>query len=161
MAAAEQICDAIEEFTILFHGRQPADLEELRPIHGGLYEAHVKFVNAARRSLDSSREHLVRALGGPSPWHGVESAWAPGDRRPAGQGLLPSGLSGRASALNGQVAAKRARPWPAPQRSPSAALLITATGDGHARAYESAHVVGQTPMSTRRQHQSSSSGRWK
>ncbi|MFE9097257.1 hypothetical protein [Streptomyces sp. NPDC007264] len=79
MRAAERICDLIEEFTILFHGRQPTDLEELRPIHGGLYEAHVSFVNAARRSLDPAQEHLVQALGGPSAWHGVESAWAPGN----------------------------------------------------------------------------------
>lgn len=82
MAAAEQICDVVEKFTILFHGRQPADLEELRPIHSGLYEAHVRFVNAARRSLDSSQEHLVRALGGPSSWNGVESAWSPGHGAP-------------------------------------------------------------------------------
>jgi hypothetical protein len=41
-----------------------APLEELRPIHGALYEAHVGFVNAARRSLDPSQEHLVQALGG-------------------------------------------------------------------------------------------------
>ncbi|MEU8975225.1 hypothetical protein AB0D11_39355 [Streptomyces monashensis] len=79
MRAAARICDLIEEFTILFHGRQPTDLEELRPIHEALYEAHVGFVNAARRSLDPSQEHLVQALGGPSAWHGVESAWAPGD----------------------------------------------------------------------------------
>ncbi|AKJ12551.1 hypothetical protein ABB07_21720 [Streptomyces incarnatus] len=79
MAAAERICCFVEEFTILFHGRQPSDLEELRPIHGGLYEAHLRFVNAARRSLDPTQEHLVQALGGPSAWHGVESAWAPGD----------------------------------------------------------------------------------
>ncbi|MGW2742558.1 hypothetical protein [Streptomyces sp. NPDC001450] len=79
MAAAERICYFIEEFTILFHGRQPSDLEELRPIHGGLYEAHVRFVNAARRSLDPTQEHLVQALGGPSAWHGVESVWAQGN----------------------------------------------------------------------------------
>jgi hypothetical protein len=82
-AAAEQLCDIIEEFTILFHGRQPTDLEELRPIHGGLYEAHLKFVNAARRSLDQSQPHLARTLGGPSPWHGLESFYARGDGRVA------------------------------------------------------------------------------
>ncbi|MEU4844998.1 hypothetical protein [Streptomyces gilvosporeus] len=79
MTAADQICDLIEEFTILFHGRQPSDLDELRPIHAGLHEAHVRFVNAARRSLDPSQGYLVRALGGPSPWHGVESSWTRGD----------------------------------------------------------------------------------
>jgi hypothetical protein len=82
MVAAERICGFIEEFTILFHGRQPTDLEELRPIHRGLYEAHMRFVNAARLSLDPSQEHLVRALGGPSAWNGVESAWAPGNGPP-------------------------------------------------------------------------------
>ncbi|MBT2393090.1 hypothetical protein J7E87_27555 [Streptomyces sp. ISL-1] len=78
-AAADKICDLIEEFTILFHGRQPTDLDELRPIHSGLHEAHLKFVNAARRSLDPSQEHVQRALGGPSAWHGVES-YARGDQ---------------------------------------------------------------------------------
>src|SRR4051812_22653820 len=79
MVAAERICELIEEFTILFHGRQPTDLQELRPIHSGLHEAHLKFVNAARRSLDTSQEHLARTLGGPSAWHGVESFYARGD----------------------------------------------------------------------------------
>lgn len=79
ITAAEQLCDTIEEFTILFHGRQPTDLEELRPIHNGFHEAHLKFVNAARRSLDTSQEHLARTLGGPSAWHGVESFYTRGD----------------------------------------------------------------------------------
>ncbi|MGJ5755186.1 hypothetical protein [Streptomyces puniciscabiei] len=39
------------------------DLDELRPFHGRLCEAHLRFVNAARRSLDPAQEHLVRALG--------------------------------------------------------------------------------------------------
>ncbi|MFE0191594.1 hypothetical protein [Streptomyces sp. NPDC058989] len=82
MTAVNQICDVIEEFTILFHGRQPTDLEELRPIHTELCEAHVRFVNAARRSLDPLQENLIRTQGGPSPWHGVESVWARGERRP-------------------------------------------------------------------------------
>ncbi|MFI5998088.1 hypothetical protein ACIBAC_40290 [Streptomyces sp. NPDC051362] len=54
ITAAGQLCDVIEEFTILFHGRQPTDLEELRPIHNGLHEAHLQFVNEALRSLDTS-----------------------------------------------------------------------------------------------------------
>ncbi|MFF1440102.1 hypothetical protein [Streptomyces sp. NPDC058295] len=80
--AAGEICDIIEAFTVLFHGRQPTDLAELQPIHTGLYEAHVKFVNAARRSLDVSQEDLVRTLGGPSPWDGVESFYARGEGPP-------------------------------------------------------------------------------
>jgi hypothetical protein len=79
MAAAERVCYFIEEFTILFHGGRPSELEELRPIHSALAEAHVKFVNAARRTLDPRQEHLVQALGGPSAWYGVESVWAPGN----------------------------------------------------------------------------------
>ncbi|MGO4458911.1 hypothetical protein AB4039_16690 [Streptomyces sp. M-16] len=71
--AALQLCDVVEDFTILFHGRQSTDLEELRPIHSALEEAHLKFVNAARRSLDASQEHLDQTLGGPSPWRGVVS----------------------------------------------------------------------------------------
>ncbi|MEU1037296.1 hypothetical protein [Streptomyces sp. NPDC005907] len=70
-AAALQLCDVIEDFTILFHDRQPADLEELRPIHTALEQGHLKFVNAARRSLHPSQERLAQALGGPSPWRGV------------------------------------------------------------------------------------------
>ncbi|MEV6948704.1 hypothetical protein AB0N07_43670 [Streptomyces sp. NPDC051172] len=79
-AAAEQLCEVLEDYTILFHGRQPTDLEELRPIHTALGEAHVKFVNAARHSLDASQQHLSRSLGGPSPWRGVESFYARADR---------------------------------------------------------------------------------
>ncbi|MFF5106400.1 hypothetical protein [Streptomyces sp. NPDC000134] len=70
-AAALRLCDVIEDFTILFHDRQPADLEELRPIHTALHEGHLTFVNAARRSLHPSQERLAQALGGPSPWRGV------------------------------------------------------------------------------------------
>ena len=70
-AAALQLCDVIEDFTILFHDRQPADLEELRPIHTALDRGHLKFVNAARRSLHPSQERLAQTLGGPSPWRGV------------------------------------------------------------------------------------------
>ncbi|MEV0982567.1 hypothetical protein [Streptomyces sp. NPDC049915] len=70
-AAAIQLCDVIEDFTILFHDRQPADLEELRPIHAALEQGHLKFVNAARRSLHPSQERLTQTLGGPSPWRGV------------------------------------------------------------------------------------------
>lgn len=44
VAVADEICDLTEEFTILFHGRQPTDLDELRPIHSGLHQAHLKFV---------------------------------------------------------------------------------------------------------------------
>ncbi|MHA6762839.1 hypothetical protein [Streptacidiphilus sp. PAMC 29251] len=80
-AAAEQLCEVVENFTMLFHGRQPTDLEELRPIHTALGEAHLTFVNAARRSLDPSQERLARSLGGPSPWRGVESFHARADRR--------------------------------------------------------------------------------
>ncbi|MFF1868408.1 hypothetical protein [Kitasatospora herbaricolor] len=69
--AAIQLCYVIEDFTILFHGRQPADLEELRPIHAALDKGHLKFVNAARRSLHPSQERLGQTLGGPSPWRGV------------------------------------------------------------------------------------------
>ncbi|WP_035844669.1 hypothetical protein [Kitasatospora azatica] len=79
-AAAEQLCDVVEDFTILFHGRQPTDLEELRPIHTALTEAHLKFINAARLSLDPSLKRLDRSLGGPSPWRGVESFHARADR---------------------------------------------------------------------------------
>ncbi|MFE5586532.1 hypothetical protein [Kitasatospora sp. NPDC056531] len=75
---AERLCEVIEDFTILFHGRQPTDLEELRPFHTALHEGHLRFVNAARRSLDGSQERLARALGGPSPWRGVESFYERG-----------------------------------------------------------------------------------
>ncbi|MGV9247239.1 hypothetical protein [Streptomyces sp. NPDC003710] len=78
MAAAQQICEPMEEFTVLFHGRQPTDLGRTQTDCGGLYEAHVSFVNAASRSLDPSQEQLIRALSGSSAWHGLESAWAPG-----------------------------------------------------------------------------------
>jgi len=78
--AAEQLCDVVEDFDILFHGRQPTDLEELRPIHTALTEAHLKFVNAARRSLDPSLRSLGRSLGGPSSWRGVESFYARADK---------------------------------------------------------------------------------
>lgn len=67
-------------FTILFHGRQPTDLEELRPIHTALGEAHLSFVNAARCSLAPSQRRLDRSLGGPSPWRGVESFYTRPDR---------------------------------------------------------------------------------
>ncbi|MER6568395.1 hypothetical protein ABT288_20030 [Streptomyces sp. NPDC001093] len=70
-AAALQLCDVIEDFTILFHDRQPADLEELRPVHAALDQGHLKFVNAARRSLHLSQERLDQTLGGPSPWRGI------------------------------------------------------------------------------------------
>ena len=79
-AAAEQMCEIMEDFTILFHGRQPTDLEELRPIHTALGAAHLAFVNAARHCLDRSQDHLDRSLGGPSPWRGVESFHARPDR---------------------------------------------------------------------------------
>lgn len=78
--AAEQLCEIMEDFTILFHGRQPTDLEELRPIHTALGAAHLAFVNAARRSLDPSQVRLDRSLGGPSPWRGVESFHARADK---------------------------------------------------------------------------------
>lgn len=70
-SAALQLCDVIEDFTLLFHDRQPADLEELRPIHTALDQGHLKFVNATRRSLHPSQERLTQTLGGPSPWRGV------------------------------------------------------------------------------------------
>ncbi|AUY47833.1 hypothetical protein [Streptomyces sp. CB01881] len=76
--AAIELCEVVEDFTILFHGRQTTDLEKLRPIHSALEEAHLKFVNAARRSLDPSQEHFVRTLGGPPPWRGVVSFHAQG-----------------------------------------------------------------------------------
>ena len=78
--AAGQLCEIMEDFTILFHGRQPTDLEELRPIHTALGEAHQIFINAARRSLDRSQEHLDKPMGGPSPWRGVESFYARPDK---------------------------------------------------------------------------------
>lgn len=79
-AAAERVCEILEDFTILFHGRQPTDLEELRPIHTALGEAHLSFVNAARCSLAPSQRSLDRSLGGPSPWRGVESFYTRPDR---------------------------------------------------------------------------------
>ncbi|MFI9243799.1 hypothetical protein ACIGXF_14620 [Streptomyces sp. NPDC053086] len=80
-AATLELCDVVEDFTLLFHGRhgrQPTDLEQLRPIHSALEEAHLKFVNAARRSLDPSQERLDQTLGGPSPWRGIISFYALG-----------------------------------------------------------------------------------
>ncbi|MFB7619743.1 hypothetical protein [Kitasatospora sp. NPDC056181] len=79
-AAAERVCEILEDFTILFHGRQPTDIEELRPIHTALGEAHLSFVNAARCSLAPSQRRLDRSLGGPSPWRGVESFYTRPDR---------------------------------------------------------------------------------
>jgi hypothetical protein len=78
--AAEQLCDVVEDFDILFHGRQPSDLKELRPIHTALIQAHLKFVNAARRSLDPSSKSLSRSLGGPSDWRGIESFYTRPDK---------------------------------------------------------------------------------
>jgi hypothetical protein len=80
IVAAEQLCEIVEDFTILFHGRQPTDLEELRPPHSALGAAHLVFLNAARRSLDPSQELLHRSFGGPSPWRGVESFHARPDK---------------------------------------------------------------------------------
>ncbi|MEV8018040.1 hypothetical protein AB0O76_17210 [Streptomyces sp. NPDC086554] len=82
-AAAWRLTDAVGRFALLVD-RSPKTREDLQEIHGALAAAQLAFVNAARRSLDSSQQSLDLQLGGPPPWREVEPyAPAPSAGEPA------------------------------------------------------------------------------
>ncbi|MGV9879629.1 hypothetical protein [Streptomyces sp. NPDC003006] len=70
-AAASELTGTVGRFAELVDS-SPKTREDLRGIHTALVEGQMRFVNAARASLDGSQLPLDWQLGGPPPWHEVE-----------------------------------------------------------------------------------------
>ncbi|MFG1808026.1 hypothetical protein [Streptomyces sp. NPDC049040] len=70
-AAASELTGAVGHFAELVD-RSPKTREDLRAIHAALVEGQMRFVNAARTSLDGSQSPLDWQLGGPPAWHEIE-----------------------------------------------------------------------------------------
>ncbi|WP_431040502.1 hypothetical protein ACQUSR_00385 [Streptomyces sp. P1-3] len=75
-AAASELTGAVGRFAELVDS-SPKTREDLQGIHTALVEGQMRFVNAARASLDGSQLPLNWQLGGPPPWHEIEP-YAPG-----------------------------------------------------------------------------------
>ncbi len=70
-AAASELTGAVGRFCELVDS-SPKTREDLRGIHAVLVEGQMRFVNAARGSLDGSQSPLEWQLGGPPAWHEIE-----------------------------------------------------------------------------------------
>ncbi|MFD9405037.1 hypothetical protein ACFWA4_40265 [Streptomyces sp. NPDC060011] len=70
-AAAAELTGAVGHFAELV-ARSPKTRGELREIHGRLAAGQLRFVNAARASLDGSQLPLDWQLGGPPAWREIE-----------------------------------------------------------------------------------------
>ncbi|MFD7342663.1 hypothetical protein ACFV98_42965 [Streptomyces violascens] len=74
-AAVRPILEALGELCVLIV-REPKIAREYQLVHEALSQGQIAFVNAARRSLDSSQGPLDWVMGGPPAWPEVER-WLP------------------------------------------------------------------------------------
>ena len=70
-AAASELTRAVGRFAELVDS-SPKTREDLQELHAALVEGQMRFVNAARASLDGSQSPLDWQLGGPPAWHEIE-----------------------------------------------------------------------------------------
>ncbi|MFF2045107.1 hypothetical protein ACFVVX_32300 [Kitasatospora sp. NPDC058170] len=78
-AAVRPILEALGELCVLIV-REPKIAREYQLVHEALSHGQIAFVNAARRSLDSSQGPLDWVMGGPPAWSEVER-WLPAQTR--------------------------------------------------------------------------------
>jgi hypothetical protein len=82
-AAASELTGAVGRFAELVDN-SPKRREDLQEVHAALVAGQIRFVNAARESLDGGQEPLAWQLGGPPAWHEIEPyAPAPSAGEPA------------------------------------------------------------------------------